>query len=285
MQSSLYTEIHETDLHERLRSPETTFALTCWLVARGGKMMPEEADFAPRLQDWLKPDLMILRPDGAGELVYEFYGSRIVGHAGFDMTGKKVSDFNGVTRDFYLSVYARVIDELRPIATVHRLGHFNETPLWERLIMPVARQGMLSAIYVINRARKLGEDINLARPRQRCNGLIVLQFLRSNGLISDAVIVGANKAARDMTGRRLDELLGRSMMECFPGIVGKGLWDRYIQVSATRQAQHVMLDYRQDGVAGVFDVEIAPFQDGVSIDFFATTERAVSPVLDPVSAH
>jgi PAS domain-containing protein len=276
MQPSLYTEVHDTDLQERLRSPETTFALTSWLVSRVVKDIPEEDDFARRLQDWQQQDLMILRPAEGGELTYAYYGSRIAAHAGFDMTGKTVRDFKGITRDFYLSAYSRVIQDRIALATVHRLGHFNEMPLWERIIMPVARDGNLSAIYVINRARSLGEDINLIRPRHKSHGLIVLQFLRKDGLVTDATIVGANKAARSMTGRRLDEMLGRSMLTCFPGVVGKGLWERYLKVAITREAHSVLVDYAQDGVTGVFDVLIAPFQDGISIDFIFAKAATVN---------
>jgi PAS domain-containing protein len=267
MQPSLYTEVYDTNLREHLRSPETTFALTSWLVSRVVKDIPEEDDFERRLQDWQRSDLMVLRPGADGDLIYDSYGSRIAAHAGFDMTGRSVRDFKGITRDFYLAGYKRVMDEKIALASVHRLGHFNEMPLWERIMMPVAKDGLFSAIYVINRARSMGEDIDLIRPRHKNHGLIVLQFVRNEGLATDATIVGANKAARTMTGWRLDEMLGGSMLGCFPDVVGEGLWQRYLDVSQTRQAERVTVDYAQDGVQGVLDIEIAPFQDGVSIDF------------------
>jgi PAS domain-containing protein len=275
MQPSLYTEVHDTDLRERLHNPETSFALTSWLLSARTAGLPEEAEFIRRLHDWQRSDLMILRPDVRGELTYEFYGSRIAAHAGFDMTGKTVSDFKGVTRDFYLDCYRRVIEERIPLATVHRLGHFNEMPIWERIILPVGHNGCLTAIYVINCARRLGEDIDLIRTRFKNSGLIVLQFVRERNIVTDATIVGANKAARVMTGRRLDEMLGRSMLACFPGVVSEGLWERYLQVAVTRQTESVLVNYARDGVHGVFDVAIAPFQDGVSIDFvFARADAA-----------
>ena len=181
---------------------------------------------------------MILRPDQEGDLFYEFYGERIINHAGFDMTGMRVKDFKGALGEFFQSIYADVINRPRAVATVHRLGCFLERPLWERIILPFAKGGNVNALYVVNRARQLGQDFNLATAQAKGNGLIALQFRRDErGNIVDAIIVGANKAARDMTGRRLDELLDQSMRTCFPGIMEKGLWDRYLEISTTREAQ------------------------------------------------
>jgi hypothetical protein len=69
---SLYTELHEIDLQAHLRNPEASFALANWtLVNRRGGTMPEENDFRKPALDWLAQDVMILRPDQAGDLVYE----------------------------------------------------------------------------------------------------------------------------------------------------------------------------------------------------------------------
>ncbi len=66
------------------------------------------------------------------------------------MTGKKVSDFTGEVRNFFVRIYKRVCEEKRPLATIHRLGSFTERPLWERIILPVAENGELSRLYVVN---------------------------------------------------------------------------------------------------------------------------------------
>jgi PAS fold len=267
-QTGLYTEVHESDLQSRLRNPEASFALTSWLMACRKGAVPDETTWLRPHLGWLWQDAMLLRPTIDNDFVYEHYGSRIVSHAGFDMTGKHVSAFKGSMGDFYLGIYRQIMLAPRAVATVHRLGNFLERPMWERVILPLSRSGTISALYVINRIRQLDHDFNMIAARAKGSGIIALQFTRdAAGEIEDAIVVGANKAARDMTNRRLDELLNRPMRDCFPGIAAAGLWDNYLEVSRTRQEIHRTVTYDQDGMSGTFAVTLAPFRDGVTIDF------------------
>jgi hypothetical protein len=218
--------------------------------------------------DWLMPDMMVLRRGADGGFYHAHYGARIAHHAGFDMTGKALADFQGVLGEFYSACYDRVLATDAPLATVHRLGNYNERPLWERVILPVVQADGGRALYVVNRVRKLEDDIALLSSRARGNGVIALQFRRdADGTIVDALIAGANTAAQKMTGRRLDELLDRSIRDCFPGIIVHALWWRYLEVAATRIEQAFQIDYQEDGLDDLFDVKLYPFRDGIAIDF------------------
>ncbi|MGL4637064.1 MAG: hypothetical protein ACRCWF_13860 [Beijerinckiaceae bacterium] len=267
--STLYSEVFETDVQSKLRNPEASFALSHWTISRRGKAMPEESAFDIASLDWLKQDVMIIKPDEAGDLIYSYYGSRIALHAGFDMSGKRVKDFKGALGDFYQDIYERVMRDPHPVGTVHRLGHFKERPMWERVILPVAKEEVFSALYVVNRVLDLDHEFNLAAARARNSGIIALQFTRDeSNTITSGIIIGANKAARDMTGRRLDELIDVSIHTCFPGIVEKGLWQKYLDVSASQKPINLIIEYNLDGMSGTFDVTLSPFRDGVLIDFF-----------------
>jgi PAS domain-containing protein len=124
------------------------------------------------------------------------------------------------------------------------------------------------ALHVVNRVRKLQDDVALISSRARGNGVLVVQFRRdAHGVIADAVIAGANAAALRMTGRRLDEVLDKPIRDCFPGVIHYALWERYLQVAETRQEQTFQIDYRLDGLDDLFDVKLYPFRDGVAIDF------------------
>lgn len=267
-ESGLYQEVHRADLQARLVNPEASYALAQWTIRAAAGGVPDEHEFARPHLDWLKQDMMLLRREPDGDFTYRHYGARIIAGAGFDMTGRRVSEFQGVLGQFFRAIYAEAVADARPIATVHRLGNFRERPLWERVILPLSSDGQVEALYVINRVRDLGREFNASSARSRGNGVIALQFVRApSGRITDAIIVGANLPAREMTGRRLDELLHRPMIDCFPGVIASGLWDRYLAVSEMREPQRFALTYDRDGVDGTFDVEIAPFLDGVSIDF------------------
>jgi hypothetical protein len=263
---SIYTEVFDTDLREHIANPEASFALAMWGLARGAADIPTETSLDDRL-DWLMPDLMILRRRKAG-WHYDHYGANIAKNAGFSMAGKFVADFKGVLKDFYITCYDRAAGERRPLGTVHRLGRYNERPMWERLILPARMAGDGIALFVVNRVRKHEHDFAQLAARSKGAGILALQFVRSaDGAIEDAMISGANAEALAMTGRRFDEVLDHSIRECFPGVVSLALWNRYIDVGTRKESQSFQIDYRADGLDDVFDVKLHPFRDGVAIEF------------------
>jgi hypothetical protein len=265
--NTLYTEVFDADLRRHIANPEASFALACWEIARRDRGVPSESSFRRLNIDWLLPDVMILR-HRSGVLTYDHYGATIARHAGFDMTGKTVGDFKAELGEFYLTCYARVARDLKPLGTVHRLGRYNERPLWERLILPVRDDAGELVFYVVNRARKLQDDFAQLSARSRGAAIIALQFVRSpDGSIADAMISGANSSAQAITGRRLDELIDRSIRECFPGVVHLELWQRYLDVAVSKEGQAFQVDYRLDGLDNVFDVKLHPFRDGIAIEF------------------
>jgi PAS domain-containing protein len=264
----MFTKVFEADFDSCLAAPEASFLHTLWVMSRGVRDMPLESDLPSKRLDYLRDDLMILRPLEGRDWFYEHYGKSIALNAGFDMTGRKVSDFQGVMGEFYTQVYERVCRERRPLATWHRLGAFDERPLWERIILPVGTARTVTGLYVVNKVREMEKDISHLTARARGRGLIVLQFRRNaQHEIVEATIVGANALARTITGRRLDEMIGQSMLKLFPGLVEAGLWSLYLKVAETQHPEIRDVDYDKDGVAGSFRVQITPFIDGVTVDF------------------
>lgn len=264
----MYTKVFETDFDSCLAAPEASFLYTLWVMSRGLNDMPAETALPSKRLDYLRDDLMILRPLDGQDWLYEHYGKGIALNAGFDMTGRKVSDFQGVMGEFYAEIYDRVRRERRPLATLHRLGEFGERPLWERIILPVGTDRTVTGLFVVNKVREMENDISQLTARARGRGLIVLQFVRNpEREIVDATVVGANALARTITGRRLDEMIGRSMLVLFPGLVEAGLWSLYLKVAETQQPEVRDVDYDKDGVSGSFRVQITPFIDGVTVDF------------------
>lgn len=264
----MFAEIFETNFETHLISPEASLLHLLWTMAKGDRVMPEEKDLPSSRIDYLRDKLMILKPIGERDWLYEHYGRHIAQHAEFDMNGKKVSDFKGNLRDFFVKVYARVSEEKRPLATVHRLGSFTERPLWERIILPVAQDGELSRLYVVNTIREQEKEISHLFARARGRGLFFLQFIRDEaGTIQDAQIISANALARQMTNLRYDELTTYSALQIFPYLREAGVWDRYIEVGSTRVPTDMTIEYRADGVNGSFEVNISPYLDGVVVEF------------------
>jgi PAS domain-containing protein len=264
----MFTEVFESSFDSNIRAPEAGLLLLLWRMSLHGADVPLEEQLPASRISFFRRDLMILRPLPDGDWRYEHYGANIAAIAGFDMTGRKVSDFQGPMRDFYLALYARVCRERRPLGSVHRLGQFGETPLWERLILPVRDGEAISGLYVVNKVREIEKDISHLNARSRGRGMMILQFLRSeDGAIEDALIVGANPMARQIIGFRLDELVGKGYRTVFPGLIENGLWQAYLDCANDRQTRHLVLDFIRDGSASALAVEVAPLHDGVTILF------------------
>lgn len=123
--------------HIREERTGTLFDFYGWLPATSGAPARSLAD-AFSLRPWLG-SIMILEPiEGGAYFRYRLYGSAIADVAGFDMTGKKVSDFGSRTGAFFMSVYRRCLATDAPCLT-HNLGeHARRFVVWERLVLPFA---------------------------------------------------------------------------------------------------------------------------------------------------
>ncbi|CAN1528854.1 Protein of unknown function DUF1457 [Rhabdaerophilaceae bacterium] len=264
----MFAEIYENAFERHLVAPEATLLYMLWQMARGQRDFPEEHEIAPHRIDYLRNDLMILRTAGQNDWRYLHYGSSIAAQAGFDMTGKCVSDFKGPTREFYLHVYQRVHRERRPLATAHRLGVFGERPLWERLILPVGPKTGVETMFVLNKVRETEKDISHIFARARGRAMLILQFRRdADRSIVDAEIIGANTEMRLLSHRRYDQLVGHSALTIFPSLHTLGLWSQCQTVAAMREPIETIIDYHMDGIDGRFKVFISPHLDGLTIDF------------------
>jgi PAS domain-containing protein len=270
----MFAEVHDTDLISHLVMPEASLLLAFWELARGARQMPTEAQVPRERLMHLIDDIMMLRPDG-DDFIYEHYGRRISARSGFDMTGRRVSDFQGDVGTFFMATYRKVLQSQRPLATLHRLGAYGETPLWERVVLPLGDEKGVTLLLVANRVRAIENELSHLVASARGRGVIAIQFIRdADGVAVDGRIIAANPRAREITGRRMDELLGVNMLSVFPGLVEAGVWERYLGVATSREAQTFAVTYDADAVAGTFEVRVVPFHDGVSIAFDARAERA-----------
>jgi hypothetical protein len=276
----MFTRIYDKDLRSSIQSPEASLLLAFWNVARRDRDIPCEADLPMEQLAYLRDDLMVLRPLAADDWAFSHYGARIAVMSGYDMTGRRVSDFQGDLGEFYRNIYRSIVKMRQPLGTLHRFGAFGERPLWERVILPLGNQGTVEAIYVVNTVRELEKDISHLNARARGRALIILQFQKDTKQQPvDAIIIGANAKARSITGRRLDELVGRSVLAEFPGLKETGLWALYLQVLTTGNPERLTMNYNRDGVTGAFRVQITPYLDGLTVDFERSDAHPDAPRL------
>ncbi|HEY9840745.1 MAG TPA: PAS domain-containing protein, partial [Candidatus Obscuribacterales bacterium] len=99
------------------------------------------------------------------------------------------------------------------------------------------------------------------------DGIFVFQAVRDgHGAISDFEFLIANPAALKLVGSP-PALLGKRLLEVFPGIRRDGLFDAYIALVETGQPlkQELYLDH--DGVQGWFHLVGVKLGDGLSVTF------------------
>lgn len=100
--------------------------------------------------------LMILDVlEGGVDFRYRVYGSDLANRAGFDLTGKRLSDLADIRPLagilFRLS-YTALIRKARPFHMRHDQGEIGKTTIWRRLALPfsVAVPGQVGRIMVLN---------------------------------------------------------------------------------------------------------------------------------------
>lgn len=285
----MYAEIFDSRFEQHLHAPEANFFFALWQFARGIRVMPEEADLPCIRLEYLRSDLSILRPTGDGDWLHEHYGGNVAALSGFDMTGRKASEIPDGSQGFHLGIYERLRRERQPLVTLHRVGGFCEGPLWERLVLPVAQNGVISGVYVLNKVRETETDFSHLLSRARNRGMFVLQFRRdSRQRIVGATIIAASRTAMSVTGQRSDRMTGGLLLSHVPNISDPAFLDLCATVAADH-AEKIWL-VGQEGAEKEgrppCRITVAPYLDGVTVEFEFGAEEpagAVTSSLTPAA--
>jgi hypothetical protein len=122
-----------------LPEPRLVTLLGYWSGLRGsGGFPPLDAVDPTRLGDALGYAMLLeALPDG--DFRYRLYGSRIAERAGFDMTGKRTSEFpsGAGTRVLLAVVYRAAAARRMPIFTRHTPPPLINVARWSRLVLPM----------------------------------------------------------------------------------------------------------------------------------------------------
>ena len=104
-------------------------------------------------------------------------------------------------------------------------------------------------------------------------GILSLTPVRNEqGDVVDYRFVAANEANALLTGRTPEQLLGKTLLEEFPGNEAEGLYDIYHQVATTGRAAEFEVHYNQDDVKDWFRIKaVQTGEDGVTINFSQIT--------------
>jgi len=102
------------------------------------------SDFADRaqfdvfnLEPWLGQIIILEDLAPEDDFRYRMYGTLIADAIGWDMTGRRVSDYDPVTRDYNTQFYRECVQQRRLIYSVNRRVYGRFAGTWHRIVCPV----------------------------------------------------------------------------------------------------------------------------------------------------
>lgn len=99
-------------------------------------------------------------------------------------------------------------------------------------------------------------------------GIAYLEPIRNKkGVIVDFLDIMKNSAAFKLTGRKKEEVIGKSLLEIFPGHLVEGLFDTYVKVADTGVSYESELYYDHDLIKGWFHIKVISVGNGVLVTF------------------
>ncbi len=106
------------------------------------------------------------------------------------------------------------------------------------------------------------------------DGVYVLEAVRNGaGEIVDFAWLLANPRSEELTARAPEKLIGKRLLEEFPGVRASGVFERYVSAVETGVPSRSEFYYDADGVQGWFLQTIVRLGDGCSVSFHDVTER------------
>ena len=140
----------EDDKVTRLSHPTVwNFTKFC-LSVKPKRELADAVHFHPEKTAEWKEFLIVLDylPD-EDDFTYRYYSNSIAAVSGFDMTGKRVSDFDSEVGRMFLRQYRKCIDERVMIHSEHFRVHSRTNCKWVRSICPV-KDGDAISIHMVN---------------------------------------------------------------------------------------------------------------------------------------
>lgn len=231
--------------------------------------LPSPSDFNPAKLDWCGQNLMLLRRIEHDDFEYLYYGLSISSISKFDMTGKRVSDFDSDVGEFFREKYLECLETHLPIYTKHHAQHAAAVTSWERLLMPLESDSGESYILTYNQPIELRHELLESVLDSSTNGIVFYRAERNDdGALVSFEIATMNQAAEDIplsdTGTLKDTHLSAT--------TNTHLFDRLRDVVETGDPQSFEFDAEFHGIVLSYRVNAAKTGDGVTVTFTDITE-------------
>lgn len=126
----------------------------------------------------------------------------------------------------------------------------------------------LTPVVTIQEALKTSEMQLSSLLNSSLDGIMAFRSIRnSKGKIVDFEWLLSNPTACTFTGRTVEDLIGKRLLEEMPGIQREGLFEDYVRVVESGQPEHRELHHHHDGFDVWLESSIVKLGDGFSITF------------------
>ena len=128
------------------------------------------------------------------------------------------------------------------------------------------------------RRAERSQDLFRAVLAATVNGVMAFRAVRDDdGAVVDFEWTFVSPLAGQIVGHDPDALLGRRMLDVFPGNREAGLFDAYVRVVTTGEPFETVVPYAHDGLETTFDVRAVPLTiaDGFAVTFSEVVEAPV----------
>ena len=131
----------------------------------------------------------------------------------------------------------------------------------------------------IERAQSVLQSVLEASP----NGVMAFRAVRDDGLeVADFEFVLVNPRAAEIVGRPADTMVGRRMLDVFPGNRETGLFEAYVSVVEGGSRFDTTVDYSHDDLDTTLTITAVPLpsEDGFTVTFSEPLSAATGGALD-----
>lgn len=254
------------DIGERVDSPTVVHLYGLWQrYHEAGGDLPDYAELGPERLDWCADNLMVIEPLADGDFLYRSYGAGVARAAGFDMTGKRTSEFHSDVGRFFRDKYVQCLASGRPLYTVHRASHAPTVHTWERLVLPV-REGDAVLLVVFNRPTLFRHEFLQSVLESTSTGIVALAPLRDGaGGVLDFDILSVNRAAAALIGRDTLALVDQRLGDVVPRTLGARGMALCREVLASGGSESVEIHGLHNGVHRYLQLHAACSGDWVTL--------------------
>ncbi|WP_052731106.1 PAS domain-containing protein [Spirosoma radiotolerans] len=109
------------------------------------------------------------------------------------------------------------------------------------------------------------------------SGVIAFEAIRDEtNRIIDFSFLAANRSSTQMINKKLDEMIGSTLLTIFPGNVQTGLFDLYVRTTETGEPGRTEVYYNHDGLDFWLDIFSQKLSDGLVVTFtdISATKRS-----------